>query len=49
METKNIIFDYAFAGEQNDSGAGDRHKVSAAYRFYAVPKADNKLYMQQIK
>lgn len=49
METKNIIFDYAFIGAQNDSETGDRHKVSAAYRFYAIPKVDNELYMQQIK
>lgn len=49
LEIKNTVFDYAFIADQNDSQAGDMHKVAFSYRFYAPPIVYNEQYIQQIK
>lgn len=47
LEIKNIIFDYAFIADQNNSEAGDMHKMALSYKFPPIVK--NEQYRQQVE
>ena len=49
LDIKNVIFDYAFIADQNESGNGDVHKAALSYRFYRLSSIVSEQFKQQIQ